>query len=319
MAGAAVTAMAAGTAVQAQEVRVSNAGSMAGVSQVVIGSFVVAFLTARTDRARAGGGLLGSGFGGNSRAISTLQGVGDAEFQAATEAAYADFLEKLSAAGMTVMDRSAWLADMSRQRARPSENGREQGLIMARDSRAQAKIFSPVALGGPMISRENSGYLMNRGMSENATAVVMSMGSQTFARANNQTVISAFYVVDFANAETYGGWFRNSSAVQVQAGLALTPEISNVVAFTPDRRIVTASLREPIAVGGDYGTFADATSGGHRAAEMAANVIGILGGIGSNNTRRYIMDADPARWTAGVGELAAASNERMIQALRTGR
>lgn len=319
MAGAAVTAMAMGTPVLAQEVRVSNAGSMNGVTQVVIGSFVVAFLTERTDRARAGGGLLGGGFGGNSRARSSLAGIDDAAFQAATEAAYADFLAELAEAGLTVADREPWVQAMTQQRARASENGREQGVILARDSRAVAKIFSPVALGGPMISRENAGYLMGRGMSENQTAVVMSMGSQTYARANGQAVLSAFYVVDFANAETYGGWFRNSSAVSVQAGLALTPEISNLVAFAPDRRIVTASLREPIAVGGDFGTFSDATSGGHRAAEIATNVIGILGGIGSNTSRRYVMDADPARWSEGVGELAAASNARMVQALRTGR
>lgn len=305
------------TMAKAQEIRVQNGAAMAGVSQVVIGSFVVAFLTERTDSARAGGGLLGGGFGGRSSARSTLAGVTDAEFQAATDAAYADFLAQLRTAGYEVADRAAWVAAMTR--SSPDENGREQGVIMARESRAESRLFSPTALGGPMMPRESLGHLMGRGIGQNASGIHMSANSQTYARETGQAVLSAFYVVDFANAETYGGWFRNSSAVSVQAGLALVPDLSMLIAFAPDRRIVTATLKEPVAVGGDFGTFDETTGGGHRAAEIATNVIGILGGVGTRSTKRFTMQADPGRWVQGMQQLSTVANASFLQTIRTGR
>ena len=314
--GMMAAAVVAPTLAVAQEVRVQNAGALNGVSQAVIGGFVVAFLTDRTDTSRAGGGLFGGGFGGRSTARSALEGVSDADFQAATDAAYADFVRQVADAGYQLADRSAWLQAMTR--SQPDENGREQGLIMARDSRAAARLFSPSALGGPMISRESLGHLMGRGMGQNASAIHMSANSQTFARDTGQAVFNAFYVVDFANAETYGGWFRNSSAVSVQAGLALVPDLSMLVAFAPNRRIVTATLKDPVAVGGDFGTFAETTGGGHRAAEIAANVIGILGGVGTNSSKRFTMQANRERWTAGVGELAASANGLFLRTVRGG-
>ena len=311
--------VAAPIAARAQEVQVRNANALEGVTRVVVGGFVVAFLTDRTDTSRAGGGgLLGGGFGGRSTARSALEGVSDTDFQAATDAAYADFINQIQTAGYQLADRTPWVEAMSAGRVSPGENGRERGLITARDSRAASKVFSPTVLGGPMIARESVGHIMDRGIGDNTAALRMSMSSEAFARESGQAVLNAFYVVDFASAETYGGWFRNSSAVSVQAGLAVVPELSMLVAYAPSRRVVTAILKQPVAVGGDFGTFSDTTSSGSRAAQVGANVIGILGGVGTNSTRRYTLQAVPERWTAGAGELTALANTRLIQALRVG-
>lgn len=305
-------------AASAQQVRVTG-GGIGGATQAVIGSFTVAFLTERRDTARAGGGLLGGGFGGRSTARSALEGVGDAEFQSATDAAYADFVNQLAAAGVTVIDRAAALEAFRRSNASPLENGMERDVILARDSRAKAKVFSPTALGGLWLPREVLGQISAPGFSGNRSAIGFSMGGTQYARSAGHPILNAFYVVDFANADTYGGWFRNSSAVSVQAGLALVPEVSKTFAYGANGRVVEAILREPVAVGGDFGEFGDTTSGGHRAAELATNVIGVLGGVGTNSTRRYTMQAVPERWTAGVAELSRDGNARLIQALRTGR
>lgn len=308
----------AGTA-SAQSVRVDNAPAMAGVTQVVIGGFTVAFLTDRTDRARAGGGLLGGGFGGRSTARSALEGVSDIDFQQATDAAYADFLSQLGAAGYQIADRAALIEAFTKNRARPLENGLERDVILDRDSRAKARVFAPAEVGGIWLAREVLGQISAPGFSGNQAAVGISMGGTAHARATGQAVINAFYIVDFANAETYGGWFRNSSAVSVKAGLAVMPDVSKLFVYAPNGRVATVTLREPVAVGGDFGEFADATTGGQRAAELAANVIGVLGGIGTNSTRRYAMAADPARWQAGVGEITTRATARSLEALRTGR
>lgn len=307
------------TAARAQSVRVDNAAAMNGANQVAIGSFIVAFLTDRTDRARAGGGLLGGGFGGRSTARSALEGVSDADFQQATDAAYADFLSQLASAGYQVGDRTALVEAFTKNRARPLDNGLERDVILDRDSRAKAKVFSPVELGGVWLPREVLGHISAPGFSGNQAAVGISMGGTAHARATGQAAINAFYVVDFANAETYGGWFRNSSAVSVKAGLAVMPDVSKVFAYAPNGRVSSVTLREPIAVGGDFGEFVDATTRGQRTAELAANVIGVLGGIGTNSTRRYAMTADPERWRAGVSEVTTAATARALGALRSGR
>ena len=72
-------------------IKIDKPAAMNASKQVVVGSFVVAFLTERRDSAKAGGGLLGSGFGGKSSARSTLAGLTDADFQAATDAATIGF------------------------------------------------------------------------------------------------------------------------------------------------------------------------------------------------------------------------------------
>ena len=316
-AGALVTL---GSRAVAQPLKIDNAAAMGGVTNVVVGSFVMAFLTDRTDRARAGGGLLGGGFGGRSTARSALEGVSDAEFQRATDAAYTNLLEQLAASGYQVGDRTPVEAAFRQANAQPLENGMERDVILARDSRAKAKVFAPTQIGGAVwLAREVLGQISAPGFSGNRSAIGISMGGTQFARQAGQAVVNAFYIVDFASAETYGGWFRNSSAVNVQAGLAIVPEASKVYVYAPNGRVPTYTPREPIAVGGDFGTFGDTTTGGQRAAELATNVIGALGGIGTNRTRRYAMQADPARWEAGVAELTTAASARMVQALREGR
>ena len=315
----AIAPLLAASGARAQQMRIDNAAAMNGVTEVVIGSFIVAFLTDRTDRARAGGGLLGSGFGGRSTARSALHGVSAVEFQRATDAAYADFLRQLAGAGYQIVDRAAAVEAFTRANAQPLENGIERDVILARDSRAKAQVFAPTEIGGVWLPREALGHISAPGFSGNRSAVGISMGGVNHARASRQAVVNVFYVVDFANAETYGGWFRNSSAVSVQAGLAIVPELSKVFVYAPNGRVVNVSPREPIAVGGDFGTFGDTTTNGERVAEIATNIIGALGGIGTNSTRRYAMQADAPRWEAGVGELTTAASARAIEGLRTGR
>ena len=306
--------------VQAQAVRAENATAMQGSDQVVVGSFVVAFLTDRTDTARAGGGLFGSGSGGRSTTRSALEGVADADFQAITDGAYEQFLAELTEVGYQVVaDRGPLVEAFRRANAQPLENGLERDVILARDSRAKARVYAPSALGGLWLPREVLGQISAPGFTGARSAIGVSTGGTQYARANGQGVVNAFYVVDFAQAETYGGWFRNSSAVSVQAGLALTPDMTKVYAYAPNGRVPAFTLREPVAVGGDYGTFGDTTSGASRAAETAANVIGILGGLGTNRSRRFTFQADPARWREGASELTAAGTERLVQALRSGR
>ena len=128
-------------------------------------------------------------------------------------------------------------------------------------------------------------------------------------------MLNVLLLVDFANADTYGGWFRNSSAVNVKSSLAAFPEVSQLVVFAPAGKVGSVVLKEPVAMGGDYGTFADSTGGTAKTVETITNVIGVLGGIGSNKSRKYTMTADPARWREGVDGVSREAFSRLTGSL----
>lgn len=293
-------------------IKVDKPAAMNASRQVVVGSFVVAFLTERRDSAKAGGGLMGSGFGGKSSARSTLTGLSNADFQAATDAAYASFERQMQAAGFNVADRAPVLAAVTDGGARAQENGAEKDLILARNSKAEARLFAPSGWGGPLIAREFLGLMGAGGFNGARSAIFVSMKGQEFAKSSGQAVVNVFYVVDFAQAETYGGSFRNVSAVNVKSGLAIVPDATRLVVYAPKGQIGTATLREPIAVGGAFGEFGDSQSGGEKALNTAANVIGLLGGIGTNSSKKYTMTADPVAWRGGVSELMDMTNAQFI-------
>ena len=63
----------------------------------------------------------------------------------------------------------------------------------------------------------------------------------------------------------------------------------------------------------------DAQSGGEKALNTAANVIGFLGGIGTNSSKKYTMTADPAAWRSGLSELMNATNAQFTAAMNGAR
>jgi len=313
---AAAGAIGAAGQARAQDIRIDNAAALNGVGQAVIGAFSVAFLTSRDDRARAGGGLLGSAGGGNSMARTALEGLSDADFQNATDALFADFTAQVQGAGFTLGDRAPLLEAVRRLNGTPFESGGQYEVILGRNSNADSRVFSPSSLDGVWVPREAMNLINLPRFQAGRSGVGFAMGAQNFARQSGQAVVNAVYVVDFAQADAYGGAFAYSSRVDVAAGLSLTPEASRVFAYAPNGRVATAMVRQPIAVGGDFGTFADTTSGGMRATQAAVNAVTLLTRGYSNSSRQYVMTADPVLWAEGIGDLGRVGNSRLIGALR---
>lgn len=297
-------------------VAVKNPAALAGMRQAVIGSFAVGYLTERIDRARAGGGLMGGGFGGKSTARSYLAGLTDTDFRDATEAAYAAFIDRLAALGITLADRQA-LVSAYGSKVKPLPNGEERTLITGRDDKAKARLFSPASVGDPVVLQEWLGILTGGGFdfAFNMSVVNASMNAKTYAKSSGLPVINALLLVDFADADSYGGFFTTSSAVKVKSSLAAFPDASQLTVFAPGGKTGSVVLKDPVAMGGDYGTFADTTGGTAKTLETVSNVIGILGGVGTNKSRKYTMTADPARWREGVAGVSHEAFARLTAGL----
>lgn len=293
-------------------VKVAKPDAFKGLQSVVIGSFTVGFLTERTDKSKAGGGLLGGGFGGKSKARSSLEGISAADMQSITDAAYEDFKTQLSARGFTVAPRADLVASGAFAKAKPAAVPQTYSIGFEGD-KADAAYFAPAEMGQLILFPGDvliGGFgAIGAGMAQGQAQ----MGTANFAKSSGKSVVNVLYLVDFADAEKYGGWFRSSSAVKVKAGLAIAPGASRLTVFAPSGKVGTVTVEEPIAVGGDFAEVKDTTGGTAKAVEAVTNVIGVLGGIGSNKSRKYSFVAAPDRYRAAAADAMRQANQRLVE------
>ncbi len=312
----AALSVAAPVAAAKDPLKVQTAQAFKGVQDVVIGSFTVGFLMEKTDTARAGGGLLGGrGGGGRSTARQFLGGVTPAELQAITDAAYEDFKAQVAARGLSVSAGADLLSSPAYAKVKPVAAPYEAAVAFGSDAKAKATYFAPTELRQLVLYPGDvmAGGLGAIGM--NMAAGQAQMGATNYAKSAGKSVVNILYLIDFADAEKYGGWFRSSSAVKVKAGLAVAPGSSRLTLFSPGGKVGSIALNDPVAIGGDFAEVSDTTSGSAKAAEAVGNVIGFLGGVGTSKSRRYTFAAQPALYSAAAVEAAKQTNTRLVERL----
>jgi hypothetical protein len=293
-------------------VKVTSPKNIKGTQKVVIGQFTMGFLIERKDSAKAGGGMLGSGYGGRSTVRSTLAGYSPDDLQAIADAAHDDLVAKLVAAGFEVVDRAGLAAHPAYAKSKAEPGPKEMTTITGRDDKANVLFVSssqtaPLRLvAGDVVA----GGLSAMGMIMNGTQVVG--GASTFAKDTGTNVINVIYYVDFADSDEYGGWFRNSSAVSVKGSLALLPDQSKLSVIGPNYKSASLALADPVAVGGDFFDKADSMRGGEKTMNAIGNAIGMLGGVGTNSSKKFTFTARPGTYVPGAKQAAFDANEVLV-------
>ncbi len=310
--GALAVATAAPAAKQKDPVKVTSPKVVKGIQRIVIGQVTIAFLMERKDSSKAGGGLMGNGMGGRSTTRSTLTGTSPDDFQLIADAAYEDLVARLTAAGFEVIDRAPLLANAAFAKSKPLDNLHEMKVTTGRDDNAVVR-FVAAQQTAPL--RLNMGDTVTTGFSAmgaimNGTQVMN--GLTAFAKESGANVVNVIYYVDFADAEEYGGWFRSSSAVSVKGSLALLPDQSKMTVVAPNYKSATLALANPVAVGGNFFRAEDTTSTESKVMQGVANAIGILGGVGTNSTRRLSFRANPETYIPGATEAVADANQVLV-------
>lgn len=290
---------------------VSTEGSVADIQNVVIGSFKVGFAESSKETSKARGTVLGGAVsGGNSTGKVKLEGVSDALKQDITEAAYADFLSKLKASGYNVVERST-LTSSSQYQAASKKNFPylldQSGML---SSYGQTKYYQPKSFG-------SEGIILMVDMPSAAKGFAAmgapDMKMADFAQAKNTAVVSATYLVDFAVAE--GSASITTSSMKVGQNLAVTEGAIRFVkggTSTFNNGTPSLVLGQPIESGQEFGTITDATSGGMKAAEEAANVFSMVLGGGTNRSRSFNIQADPAKYKAQSLAILAKTNASLL-------
>ncbi|MGV3478808.1 MAG: hypothetical protein ACO1O3_02585 [Sphingobium sp.] len=293
-------------------VKVTAAKNVKGTQRVVIGQLTIGFLIERKDSTKAGGGMLGSGYGGRSTVRSTLAGYSQADLQEIADAAHDDLAARLTAAGFEVVDRAGLAAHPAYAKAKGEPGTKEMTTITGRDDKANV-LFVSASQTAPL--KLVTGDVVAGGLSAmslimNGTQVMG--GATTYAKDSGVNVVNAIYYVDFADSDEYGGWFRSTSAVNVKGSLALLPDQSKLTVIGPNYKSATLALADPVAVGGDFFDKRDSMSGGEKTTNAIGNAIGLLGGVGTNSSKKFTFTARPGTYVPGAKQAAFDANEVLV-------
>lgn len=278
---------------------VDTAAAFKDVKKVVIGGFIVGFDMAKTESSKAGGGLFGSGFGGKSTAALTLNGIDNAALQAITDKAYEDFTAQLKAKGYEIVERKQLLEHEDFKDVKTYEHPYEDDQSTLLTSGTLTRYFNPSSFGDKLyvFMGDVAGLTGGFGFG-NPT-----MGAVGFAEDTKIPVLHVSYRIDFANADKHGGFATNSSWVNVGQGLSVKPEATKIGIIggqmgTFSSAVGNITLGQPVNSDKSFATVDDTTSEVSEGVQMATNVVGLLGGIGSNISREYVVNARPADYSA---------------------
>lgn len=287
------------------DVVVQTPDAFKGRNQVIIGSFKVGFLEEKKASAKAGGGLLGNGMGGKSSAHLKMNGITTATMQQITDAAYADFAAKLKAAGFTIADRSALLNsdDFKGVSSEPSPVREEASFFGSSNT---VTYFSPKTLGDKIYWHGEQGHAGGFGFDN------VMVGAANYADKSKTPVLFVSYLVDFANAEGSGGSWSMSSSVSVGQGLSVVPGggvwIIGGQGGTFSTNSGSVKLGQPVYSTDTYGEIKGTSSDAAIAAETALNVATSVLGGGSNQSRDFEINANPAKYKVVAGKILGESN-----------
>lgn len=289
----------------ADEIKVERDGPFKGVEKVAIGSFKVAFVHGKVESKRAG-----RGFGGNATAGIKLSGVDEAQMQAITDAAYADFVARITKAGYTLVSRKELQAQPDFAKATPEESPQRKSGSFFGDP-TEMTTFAPSSHGNLYWFMGESDKTGGFGFSNASTAAMTQYGKTGIK------VLSVYYVIDFAGSEGYGGSFRSSASVQVGQALTLAPgggiSLFGGEGMVSSNHFSHIKLGQPMYAEEKFGTVVQTTSDAAAGAETAVNVFRAIAGIGTNQRRDFEVQADVARYRALSQDLLTKANDRLVE------
>ena len=316
--------LAAPVAIRAETLplKVSGQDAARGVTQVAIGAFNVGFIFKSVDSTKAMDGIVGL-TQGTTRAESTLVGITPEVMQTITDAAYADFVAKLGAAGYTLQPTAAlFAAPLPHAHAEVSP----LNINIALEKKATGKVTFvkpsaiPVLYLIPGDFTASGMSSMGLNMNSGQTAYALNQ----YAKTAGVGVIDVVYLIDFSQAEQKGGF-----SVKVNSGVSIASNYSRATLIAPSGKATTIKINDAIPVAGDFATMRDTTGGFAKTTQTATRVLGGLsrlgglagmGGMGGlfktgGATKKIEFDAKPENYRIGATQAATLANERIVAQL----
>jgi hypothetical protein len=289
-------------------------GAFEGAQKVLVAGFKVGFVQSKGDSARAGGGLTGGAFGGKSTALMDMEGVDPTLMQTLTDKAYEHFMGQLDKAGFEVVPRSALYDLDSFKKVKRYPFPYEVDNSGWFSDYGVSTYYIPTVLGGdaPIWQGEINGVTGGIGFSNPAYA------TSEFAEESDIKILTVKYLIDFAYTDAYGDSFWSSSS-KIDVGQAVYVTPGATMGFVGgwgtafNSQIGNLSLKESIIASNQVGSLEDVTTSTEKAVELLSNVVGVLGGMGTNKSRKYRLVADPVEYEKAAEEVAFNLNSNFIQ------
>jgi hypothetical protein len=296
-------------------VKISGKDALRGASQVAIAAFNVGFIFESTDQTKATGGMIGA-FGGTTKAQSKLVGVTPAMMQQVADMAYADFVQKLTAAGLTVQDPATVFTAPTLTNPHGQASPIDIGIALEKKSKGKATYVKPAALPTLiMFPGDFTGSGMSSiGLSMNAGQA--SYAFSNYAKASGAAVVDVTYLIDFSDQKRPGAF--SLGGIDVNANLSVAPQFSRMTVLGANGKTITMTLNQPVSVDGDFIDRKDASSGTAKTTQAAANIAGGLmaamghGGMMFGKTRKFEFDAKPGNYEQGAVKVASLASEQLV-------
>jgi hypothetical protein len=290
-----------------------------GVKRVAVPLFTIDFTTADSESAET------SGFAAAGRArvasFYKLKGVGQAEFQALTDAAYGRFLADLQAAGFeTVPIDKVQMSPTYRKlvaSGKPMPAVRNDGMLLAPAGMGsygftEAGGAKPTLLGG--LSAMGSAFSNMNSMMGAA------MDSIELGKELDAAVVEVQLRVNFVQLTNENKGFLGRMASTASVSSKVYPSITGATYSVQSSTRGSLTLKQPLAL--DASVFSDVRKAPTTTADVAGAIaVGLLQlAIGSKSSSSEEMEAvaDPARYREVVGGGLGVLNQMFVQRLRAG-
>ncbi|KAF1686321.1 hypothetical protein B1992_08850 [Pseudoxanthomonas broegbernensis] len=296
-----------------QQVQTTGDKYFAGEDKVVVASFRVAF--GQEVKASAQSSSLFGKSSASAAMHGTLSGLDNEVWQAITDAAHADFLEKLKAAGLTVLEARdveygayGKLAGVSSPAALDADQGK---LLM----------FAPTGAKLTMLPGDTGAGSAFSGFNASSAVQVW----PAIIREQQAGVMSVTYYLDFLNADSSGKTQVLGGDAEVSMGQGLSVRAGSGIGYATLKGSQckgycphangSITLGQAVHSQQAYGRTEDVTKGGVNA---LGAVSGLLSGRGFSRKDLQIH-ADPERYRGISERLLGEANTALIDALRQAR
>ncbi len=295
------------------DVKVSSPKALKNQSdKVVIGSFKVGFLTDGKAAAVAKGGYFStSASSGKASARVHLLGISTEDLQKIADQIYNDFVAQLQAKGYTVIaaadlvNDAAYNALTDLGTASPEEN-----VVINMIPTGKLTYVAP--------DSQKLIYYIGEKKAAFAISIKTIQQSQALADATGANVLAVNYIVNFAGADSHGGYTTSAS---VKVGQSLRVVAGSSVTFYRGKKDPTAvlTLGQPVASDETFATIDNITSKAGKALGTAVNVASALLGGGTSQSEEYNFNADAAKYSTEAVKVAKQANEKFIAQLAQAR
>jgi hypothetical protein len=297
-----------------------------GIRRVAVTQFTVQFITRDSITAETA-----SGFGSSGASVTghyQLSGVGEPEFQAATEAVHAEFLRQLQAGGLEVVPteqvqaaptwrRLAASGQALPQRADDQVTVAPAGMALYGVSQSVLSLAKTTQQGGGLLGSLSAMSQVTQAIGQGGDLATLQQ------ELGGAALLEVVLRVHFAQLTNHNRGFlgRMASTARVSANLAPTITTARL-SVAREGASVGFELTRPLSL--DPAAMAEMRKAPTSTGDMAAAVgLGLLraaigaGRPSSSNSMEAV--ADPAKWREVMGEGMGAAGQMFVQRLNSVR